>query len=255
MSAPRTRRWRRRPLPANPGQRPHVWLSTSYGTVRLLALEADIVEVNGQLLINNVEHTLKATLCRRDQRSPFHLGAEHDDPRRPEERARELELRRAWDMPAASDSARRKAAIEIDRTVAEWAATPQASAMLRDAAKHERRLTAHMIGIAIGEAGARERKARRERLQAVSALHDLTPDGDPAYSPLSPAQAIKVYRGRILAAVCVLRGQISSGQASEVETGLDQLEALAQLALPAAGRGTDPKLWDALTALLEAERG
>jgi hypothetical protein len=248
MSATRKpRRWRRPTAPARPGDAPAAWLSTRYGSLRLDAHAADHIVLSGPVDINNADHTLTATLCRRDARSPFHLGDDHDDPRSVVERAGLVDLRRGWSKPAASVSAREKAAIEIDRVVNEWAATAQARTIMRQAARHGAAKAAWLSGIKIGEALARERQAQTERLQAVRALWELTPSRDPRYSPLSPAEAIRIYQARLTTAIEAHQ----AGNATVEETH-KHLLALATLTRPDAGRAHDPLLWDALTALLEA---
>jgi hypothetical protein len=157
-------------------------------------------------------------------------------------------LRRSWDKPWPSDSARRKATIEIDRAVRKWAATPEARTTMRAAARYERAHDAWSLGIAIGDALRHEREARSDRLQAVRALCELSPERTPRYSPLSPARAIGIYCARLRAVV----DEISAGDASDLDRPLTRLAGLARLARAQEGSPADPDLWDALTALLEA---
>lgn len=244
----RSRRWRRPALPGNPGDAPTTWLTTRYGVVRLVAWRADQVVVRGELEIHGAEHELEAVFRRRDERSPFQLGEDLDDQRPVEQRAREIGLRRAWDRPAPSDSARRKATIEVDRVVREWAATPEARRIMRAAARYEKAAEAWSLGIAIGDALRREREARSERLRAARALCELTPGRAPRCSPLSPAQAISIYLARLQVALDETRASAPS----ELYGLLDRLEALAHLARSQTSRAEDAELWDALTALMEA---
>ncbi len=250
MSATRKPRgWRRPTLPARPGEPPTVWLQTRFGSVLLTALDGDQLDVRGEILINNADHSLRAAFHRRDKRSPFHLGEDHDDPRPAAQRTRQVELSRPWSKPAASLSARQKATVEIDRVVSEWAATPRARRMLREAAKYVRANDAWSFGLLIDDAQKRERKARDERLEAVRALVDHEAPRGPRFSPLSPAMAITVYRTRLFKVIAEL--QPDPGKAVDLEGTFKRLSALAALSRPEGGRAEDPELWDALSALLE----
>jgi hypothetical protein len=248
-AATKPRRWRRPKVPARPGDPPNAWLPTRYGSVRLIVNDGDRIEVRGEILINNAQHDLRATFYRRDTRSPFHLGEDHDDPRPAAQRTHQVELSRPYNKPSASLSARGKATVEIDRAVSEWAATPQARMMLRAATKWAHADDAWSFGILIEDAQKRERQARKERLEAVRALGDVEAPRGPRFSPLSPATALTVYTTRLSAVIAEL--QTDPGGSLDLESVFGRLSALTALARPAGGRAEDPELWDALGALLE----
>jgi hypothetical protein len=243
------RRWRRPALPARPAEPATVWLTTSYGSLRLYATRANQVQVGGELWIHNADHRLVCTLYRRDARSRFHPGEDHEDPRTVEQRADLIEMWRPLAKPSASVSARRKAAVEVDRAVNEWAATQEATAIMRAAARYEKADDAWSFGILIADATKRERQARKERLEAVRALGEVEAPRGPRFSPLSPAMALTVYTTRLSALIAELRPD--PGKTVDLEATFERLSALTALARPEAGRAEDPELWDALGALLE----
>jgi len=248
-AATQPRRWRRPKVPVHPGDPPNAWLPTRFGSVRLTVRDGDRIEVRGEILINNAQHDLRALFYRRDARSPFHLGEDHDDPRPAAQRTHQVELSRPYSKPAASLSARGKATVEIDRAVSEWAATRQARTILRAASKWRHANDAWSFGLLIEDAQKRERQARKERLEAARALGDVEAPHGPRFSPFSPAMALTVYTARLSALIAEL--QPDPGTTVDLDATFTGLSALAALSRPEAGRAEDPELWDALSALLE----
>jgi hypothetical protein len=164
-------------------------LSTRYGLLALHARDATRITLGGlgrddRLMINNAEHQMWGSLV---------LGADGawrlvekltDAPALDgdaESRRRAVEIRRPWPVAAIpSDSARRKAAIEVERSVNAWAQEPDAVAFLAEAGRRARARWIAQIK-ALLDAGDRqahalesERKVLTQHLKDIEATTALS---------------------------------------------------------------------------------
>ena len=236
---------------------PSVQLNTRYGQLRLLIAGAARTLATGWVTINNARHHLNATLGPgADGRWWIVCGDELDPTPDLVVRSYAVQMRRDDMRLRSSDSARSKAAVELERAVNAWADDPASAAALAYGERWKQAFTMaalhRELAEAVGEGARARRRASglRERMYALAGDSACT---EP--SRISLAEAVRHYRDYLNRELHSLYELVGDGEPISAETllkALLALERLIRLEHTTPTRDDDMRRWDTVQALLEA---
>lgn len=235
---------------------PSASLETRYGRVTFFAHSSTRGRADGWLDINNARHHVTTMLIRGDDgawRLDCGEALGNDDDAASRRRA--VQIRRREIRRDSSDSARRRAAIELERAITDWGRQPDSASVLASGEEWGRafdlaRLHGELADV-VGTAAKARRRANeiREEMAALAGLPDAS---EP--SRISLAEAARHYRDFLGQELHSAYGLLDDGEPIAPDAllaallGLDRLIRLEHT----ADRDASPRRWDTVQALAEA---